>query len=167
MKLHVRNMVIKDFDSILEINQESIPNVFELDANEFSHLLELCEYSRVVEIQNETVGYIFVLGKSLKYDEREYNWFCENVIDEFLYIDQVAIGGKWKGMGCGKLLYNDLENYAVRNQINTLVCEVNYKPLNQGSMAFHQRLGFDELSQIEARGIYVSLLAKRGLRENA
>ena len=160
-------MGIGDFDSVFEINQASIPNVFELNAYDFSLLLDLCEYSKVIKIHNEIAGYIFVLGKGLKYDGEEYNWFCENVSDDFLYIDQIAIGKKWKGMGFGKTLYRDLENYAVQNQKTTLACEVNYKPLNLISMTFHKRLGFNELSHLESRGIVVSLLANQDLHENA
>ncbi|MGA8261118.1 MAG: hypothetical protein WB783_12970, partial [Arenicellales bacterium] len=64
-------------------------------------------------------------------------------------------------------LYGDLENYAVQNQRAALVCEVNCRPLNPVSMAFHKRLGFKELSQLKARGIVVSLLAKQDLHGNA
>ena len=167
MKLQIRNIVIGDFDSIFDINRTSIPNVFELNAHEFSLLLNLCEYSKVINFNNEIAGYIFVVGRGQAYDGEEYNWFCENLNDEFLYVDQIAIGGKWQGMGCGRALYKDLENYAVNHQKTALVCEVNYKPLNQSSMAFHKRLGFNELSHLEARGIVVSLLAKRDLRENS
>lgn len=165
--MHTREIRTKDFQSILQINQESIPNVFELNTGEFSLLLKLCEYSKVVEIDNEIAGYLFVLGKSQKYDGDEYNWFCQNLSEEFLYIDQIAISGKWRGMGCGKTLYKDLEKYAIQNQKPALVCEVNCRPLNHASMAFHKGLGFKELHQMETREIGVSLLAKRVLTENA
>ncbi len=167
MNLHIRDMDAEDFESVFEINQESMLNVFELNANEFFHLFELCEYAKVIEIDHKVAGYIFVLGKGLEYDGEEYNWFCENLGNDFLYIDQVAIGGIWRGIGCGKKLYKDLENYAARNQKNALVCEVNYKPLNQDSMAFHERLGFKEISRMETRGIIVSLLVKQNILNDA
>lgn len=156
-----------DFESVYEINQESVPQVFDLDAGEFSLLLELCEYSKVAEIDNEVAGYLFVLGKGLKYDGDEYNWFCQNLSEKFLYIDQVAIAEKWKGMGCGTQLYKDLENYAVRNRINMLACEINYQPLNEVSMAFHRKSGFRELTRLEARDTIVSLQVKRDLHGSA
>ena len=167
MNLHIRDMVPDDFESIYEINQEAVPQVFSLDAGEFSLLLDLCEYSRVAEIGDETAGYLFVLGKGLVYDGDEYNWFCQNLNEDFLYIDQVAIAGKWKGTGCGTKLYEDLENYAVRNHRHALACEINYEPANEASLAFHGKLGFRELSRMEARGITVSLQVKRDLHENA
>jgi predicted GNAT superfamily acetyltransferase len=167
MNFHIRNTDSKDFESILKINQAAIPNVFELDADEFFLLLEICEYSKVVEINCEIAGYIFALGKGLVYDGEEYNWFCDNLDSDFLYIDQIAIGEKWKGMGCGKSLYEDLGQYAVQNCKEALVCEVNYEPLNEESMAFHKKLGFNELLHLGARGIFVSLLVKLALQENA
>ena len=167
MDLQIRSMGRDDFESILEINQESLPHVFSLDASEFSLLLGLCEYSRVAEIGNEMAGYLFVLGKGLEYDGEEYNWFCQNLDEDFLYIDQVAIAEKWKGMGCGTKLYEDLERYAVRNRKNLLACEINYEPFNANSMGFHSKLGFEEITRLETRGTIVSLQVKRGLQENA
>lgn len=167
MNIQIRGIDTDDFESIIEINQASVPNVFDLDTSEFSLLIELCEYLRVAEINNEIAGYMFALGKGLNYDAEEYNWFCQNLNEEFLYIDQVAITRKWQGMGCGTKLYKELENYAVRNQINVLACEINYAPFNEVSMAFHGKLGFKELSRIEVRDLIVSLQIKRDLHENA
>ncbi len=152
-----------DFEPVIEINRESVPYVFGLDAAEFSRLLEKCEYSRVVEIDGQIAGYLFVLGKGLEYDGEEYNWFCETLSEDFLYIDQVAIARRWKGMGCGTKLYMDLVNYAVRNQKDVLACEISCEPLNEDSMAFHGKLGFRELSRIKARDTMVSLQIKREL----
>jgi len=159
-------MGMDDFAAIFEINQEAVPEVFALDAREFSRLLELCEYARVAEIDDEIAGYLFVLGKGLEYDGEEYHWFCQNLSEEFLYIDQVAIAGRWRGTGCGTKLYADLEQYALRNRKNALACEINYQPFNAGSMAFHRKAGFEELIRLEARGMKVSLQIKRGLRES-
>lgn len=166
MNYHIRDATLQDFDIISEINQEALPYVSELDISEFSRLIELCEYSKVIESHNEVVAYVFALGKGLEIDEVEYNWFCENISDNFLYIDQVAVKSLWKGMGCGRLLYKDLESYAVVNKTTALVCEVNYKPLNQCSMDFHKSLGFSKITQIEARGMIVSLFEKRNLSTN-
>lgn len=166
MNLRVRETCRTDFSSILRINRESVPNVSELDADEFSLLLDLCEYSKVVEVDGEIAGYIFALGKGMDYDGEEYNWFRSQSSEDFLYIDQIAIDREWQGRGCGKILYADLENYAVRSRRPTLVCEVNCEPLNQVSMAFHERLGFKELSRMETRGVLVSLLEKRVVRGN-
>jgi predicted GNAT superfamily acetyltransferase len=60
-------------------------------------------------------------------------------------------------------LYDDLEHYAYRNGIDTLVCEVNYGPANLASLAFHQQRGFSKLGRMNTRGVIVSLLAKRNL----
>jgi len=162
--LQIRGMRRGDFESINEINRLASPHVFQLDASEFLLLLDLCEYCKVVQADGETVGYIFVLGKGLNYDGEEYNWFCRNLADEFLYIDQIAIASRWQGMGCGRALYSDLENYAVEKNKTALVCEVNSKPLNETSMAFHLQLGFEQIMCMQARGTEVALLAKRGLR---
>ena len=167
MNRRIRELGPKDYPSILRINRESAPGVFELDDTELSSLHELCEYSKVIEIDGETAGYILALGKGLHYDGEEYGWFCENLEADFLYIDQVAIGEQWKRKGCGKELYRDLEKFARRNFKSALVCEVNREPLNRDSMIFHAKSGFEELSRMTARGMVVSLMAKRVVPRNA
>lgn len=164
LKPNIRDVRTQDFDSIFKINQEAAPQVFVLDDHELSLLHKLCEYSKVIEIDGIVAGYIFVLGRGLVYDGDEYNWFCENFGESFLYIDQIAIGKRWKGNGFGAALYEHLSHYADRHQISALTFEVNYKPLNQESMDFHKRMGFSETNQMEARNTIVSLLISRNSR---
>lgn len=167
MSVLIRNITEKDFKSILEINRESIPNVFELDKSEISVLLELCKYSKVEEVNEEIAGYIFVLERDVEYDGEEYNWLCDNRAEDFLYIDQIAIKAKWKETGLGAKLYQDqdqdLELYAINNKYRALVCEVNYKPLNHASMTFHEKMGFKKIHKLGVRGMVVSLLTKQVL----
>ncbi|MCO6413772.1 MAG: GNAT family N-acetyltransferase, partial [Thiogranum sp.] len=97
------------------------------------------------------------------YDGEEFLWFREHFRGDFLYIDQVAVGRRYRGRGLGRALYDDLEYHAHRNGIDTLVCEVNCEPFNVASQAFHRQRGFSEVGRMETRGVSVSLLAKRNL----
>lgn len=99
--IRIRDLTTNDFDAVVAINQVSQPFVFEIDAAEFSLLLGLCEYSKVLEIDGEIAGYVFALGKGEDYNGEEYHWFCQQVSDDFLYIDQVALAPEWRGHGCG------------------------------------------------------------------
>lgn len=167
MKVVYRAVNAQDFDKILRINRESTPGVSAMSPDELDQLAGLCEFSSVVELNGEIFGYVFAMRAGLPYDGEEYQWLCDNLDRAFLYIDQIAIARNCKGRGHGRQLYRQLENHAVRNQLDLLACEVNYRPANVASLAFHRRLGFEELTRMKARGYIVSLLVKQGLHETA
>ena len=62
-----------------------------------------------------------------------------------------------------ELTVAQLAQFAERNQLRSLVCEVNVEPPNPRSMAFHARQGFDEVGRLlTTDGRYVALLQRRG-----
>lgn len=156
-----RDIEVSDFSTILKINLESIPGVAELDSKDLAYLLDRCGYSRAIEINSEIIGYLLAIRKGREYDGEEYQWFSEHVHEDFLYIDQVAVSERFRGMGIGKMLYSDLIRYAEAHGVSLLTCEVNQEPLNKVSMGFHRNMDFHELSRMATRGIVVSLLVKR------
>jgi hypothetical protein len=167
MKAIYRAVDAQDFASILRINRESTPGVSAMSPDELDLLAGFCEFSRVVELDGEILGYVFAMRAGLTYDGEEYRWLCDNLDRDFLYIDQIAIARTCKGRGHGGQLYRQLENHAVRNQVDMLACEVNYRPANVASLAFHRKSGFEEITRMKARGYIVSLMVKRGLHETA
>jgi predicted GNAT superfamily acetyltransferase len=61
-------------------------------------------------------------------------------------------------MGYGSLLYNEVES---RSTEPFFTLEVNLEPRNDGSLRFHDRLGFVEVGQqVSGSGKLVSLMAK-------
>ena len=50
-----------------------------------------------------------------------------------------------RGRGCARRLYHDLFEQAVRTGHERIVCEVNARPPNPESDAFHAALGFIEV----------------------
>ena len=161
MQLICRNATSEDYERILAINQESLPGVAVLDRDYFEVLIKICEYFRVIEVDSEVAGYIFAMDQDASYDAEEFQWFGHHLSENFFYIDQVAIGQGWRNNGFGRLLYKDLEEYAVKNSVSILACEVNYDPPNEESQAFHRQLGFREIGRMDTRGLTVSMLVKR------
>ena len=70
-----------------------------------------------------------------------------------------AIDPTAQGLGLGRELYDEVKRHV---DAEWFTLEVNLRPRNDGSLAFHERLGFDEVGQQETDyGMLVSLQAKR------
>ena len=80
---------------------------------------------------------------------------------DFVYIDRIAIKNEFRGMGIGKSLYLDLEQY-VGKDIKRIACEFNIKPENPISNSFHIGLEYKRVgTQLTERGTKeVSLMIK-------
>jgi len=163
MQAFLRDATAGDIDAVFAINDEALPGVAEMTPAYFEHLLGACAQFRVLEVVEGVAGYLCAMHCSAAYDGEEFQWFRGHLRESFLYIDQVAVALLYRGKGLGRTLYNDLEHYAYRNGIDTLVCEVNHEPANVTSLAFHRQRGFSELGRMNTRGVIVSLLAKRDL----
>jgi predicted GNAT superfamily acetyltransferase len=61
----------------------------------------------------------------------------------FLWIDLVFVAEAARGLGVGKALYEDAANQARQQGIHSLVLDV--FDANTGSLAFHDRMGFERV----------------------
>ena len=78
------------------------------------------------------------------------------------YIDRIVVSPSAKGTGIGRALYESVFEHARQCGANEVTAEINVRPANPSSMAFHERLGFQRLSEQETKGgsIRVALLAR-------
>ena len=160
MQAICRNATPEDYEHVWSINRESLPGVAVLERDYFETLIKVCEHFRVIEVDSGVAGYIFAMNQDASYDAQEFQWFGHHLSDNFLYIDQVAIGPGWRNKGFGRLLYEDLDEHAAKSAVSILACEVNYNPPNDESQGFHRRLGFREVGCMDTRGLTVSMLVK-------
>ena len=161
MQTRIRHATINDRDSILTINRSALNGVSEMDNAYYDLLVAESAIFHVIEVNEEIVGYVCALAHEAAYDGEEFLWFRKHITGNFLYIDQLAISKPYRYKGLGKKLYSDLEKLSTHMNITTLVCDVNYKPFNTESQAFHRRLGFVELNRMPTRNMVVSLMAKK------
>lgn len=157
----ILDVTTTDFDAIREINAAAVPAVSVLTPGYFEQLLRECTVFSLIQVEERTAGYACAMPHDATYDGVEFQWFRARFLQDFLYIDQVAIDRNHREKGLGRALYGHLEEYATRNRVSTLVCEVNHDPCNSASQAFHKRCGFVEAGRMKARGVVVSLLAKQ------
>ncbi len=84
----------------------------------------------------------------LAFDEKpagispNFDWFAARHAD-FIYIDRIVVAAEAHGQGLGKALYERLFDEAKAAGYERIACEVNLDPPNPGSLAFHERLGFE------------------------
>ena len=157
----VRFLVPTDLDRVLALNESGVPGVGAINAPRLAHLVDQSSIALVATIDEPpyevVAGFCLVLGPGADYGSVNYRWFCDRY-DDFVYLDRVAIAPEFQGRGLGRALYEDVER---RADAAWFLLEVNLRPRNDASLAFHDRLGFVEVGQQETDyGTLVSLMAK-------
>ena len=84
-----------------------------------------------------------------------------NRVDNFLYIDRIAVDAKYRNNKLGTSLYKNILNYAKENSIEHLTAEINLLPsINEASFKFHESFGFEELGSVKYSEDYEVSLQK-------
>jgi predicted GNAT superfamily acetyltransferase len=156
----IRAGALADRDAILKINREGRPGVTALASEEVESCIARATLFRVAEVEGALAGYLIAFGAGFPSIGDEYAWFSARY-DSFLYVDQIAVASNAWRRGIGSALYADLEGEAARREIPRVVCEVNLRPPNPRSLAFHERRGFREVGRMEVSdGRFVALLER-------
>ena len=155
----IRPFTRDDTDAVLTLNNANIPELNELDAAEVQRLAALAEIALVAEIDGSIAGFCWVIGPGQPYASLNYGWFGRQY-DKFVYLDRIAVHADFRRYGIGRGFYETV----VRQFTGiwpVLLCEVNVRPRNEGSLQFHHSLGFCEVGQQDTDGgaKTVSLLA--------
>ena len=142
--------VKSDYPAILRLNADAVPHVNLISEATLCDLHAASCYFRQVVVGDVVAGFLLALPEGARYDSLNYRWFSARY-PTFVYIDRVVVGQDFQRQGIGRLLYGDLEAMA-RRRAPLLSCEVNLRPSNPGSMAFHEAFGFEEVGQQDTEG---------------
>lgn len=160
--LRMRVMSINDIPAVTALNNTAHPAVTMLTEETMAALFDLCNIRLVATNRDhEVTAFLLSLGMGKDYDSENYRWFEERGV-RHQYIDRVVVGSSAKGTGIGRALYESVFEHARQCGANEVTAEVNLRPPNPGSVAFHEHLGFRRLSEQETKGdsIRVALLAR-------
>ncbi len=160
--LRMRVMSKSDVAAVTALNNTAYPAVTTLTEEEMARLFDLCNIRLVATNRDrEVTAFLLSLAMGKDYDSENYRWFEELGV-RHQYIDRIVVGSSAKGTGIGRALYESVFEHARQCGANEVTCEVNVRPPNPGSMAFHERLGFRRLSEQETKdgSIRVALLAR-------
>ena len=159
--IEIREMERADIRRVHDINQENVPAVGSETFDDLGDIFDQCTIALVaVDWQRDgyIAGFCMCMPPGTTYDSPNYLFFVDRY-DDFVYLDRVAITAEYQGRGIGPMLYREVER---RTTAPYFTLEVNVKPLNEGSLRFHTREGFEEVAQLETRpGKIVSLMVKR------
>ena len=151
-----------DLETIHRINQAAVPAVGTETLDDLGLIAGQSTIALVAEIDGTIGGFCLVLAPGAAYDSVNYLWFSERS-DDFVYLDRVAIGPEYQGHGVGRSMYAEVERLARERHPDAtqFTLEVNLRPRNDQSLAFHAKLGFEEVGQQETDyGALVSLMSK-------
>ena len=93
-------------------------------------------------------GFLIAMTPDCDYWSSNFKWFRERS-DDFVYIDRIAVSPWFRKRGIAARLYADIERYARAHGAKRLTLEVNVRPHNEISLAFHDRMGFTGLEERE------------------
>ncbi|MCB2413042.1 GNAT family N-acetyltransferase [Demequina sp. TTPB684] len=160
--LRMRVMNSQDIPAVTVLNSSAYPAVTRLTEEEMTQLFDLCNIRLVATNRDRQItAFLLSLGMDKDYDSENYQWFEKRGV-RHQYIDRVVVGSSAKGTGIGRALYESVFEHARQCGANEVTAEVNLRPPNPGSVAFHERLGFRRLAEQDTKGgtITVALLAR-------
>jgi predicted GNAT superfamily acetyltransferase len=159
--MQVEDVSVSDLDEVLALNETSVPHVNSLTLRELQWFLGHAPYFRLIRHEGRIAGFLIGLGPGLDYASPNYRYFCARH-EMFGYIDRVAVAPESQRLGIASRLYED---YAatLRGFAPVLTCEVNLRPPNAGSLAYHENHGFVQVASQETEGgsKEVALMEKR------
>lgn len=146
----IRDVRSDDLSSALALNNANVPAVNELDDAEIARLHAMSLVSLAAEVDGAFVGFCIVLAPGADYASLNYAWFSRRH-DEFAYLDRIAVDSAYHRYGIGRGFYGELQR-RLAGDWPVLCCEVNVRPRNDVSLAFHHSVGFSEVGQQDTDG---------------
>lgn len=150
MKTSIRNAVPADLGLVLDLNELVVPNVNSLTLDRMRWFHDHAHRFRVAERDGRVSGFLIGFFEGSAYESDNYRWFASRY-DRFAYVDRVAVSPEARRFGIASMLYDDLLD-GLPGDVPALTCEVNLRPPNPGSLAFHERFGFEEVGRQETEG---------------
>jgi predicted GNAT superfamily acetyltransferase len=133
-----------DILPILTLNNLHAEQTSFLDERSLAQLLTISCYARGVD--HGTTAMLIALDHNAEYDNPNFQWFRSRY-ERFIYVDRIIVSSTARGRGLARSLYKDLFAWSELAGQRQVVCEVNIRPPNHASEAFHRQMGFVEVGQ--------------------
>ena len=138
-----------DFPDVLTLNATAVPHVNLIGQDELQWFADHAAFVRVANISGRIAGFLIGMRPGTNYASPNYRWFCDNYQD-FAYVDRVVVAQWARRKRIAESLYTEFAESQADAPFMT--CEVNLHPPNAGSMRFHERMGFRQVSSQEIHG---------------
>lgn len=144
----LRSGTAADAEAVLALNNASVPHVNALTRETLAEIVAMSAHYTVAEDAEGILGFVLCIAAGRAYWSDNYRWFGERY-EEFLYLDRVAVAARAQRQGVGRALYEHMHQ-AVRGAWPRVALEVNLRPPNPGSVAFHEALGYSAVGVRES-----------------
>ncbi len=144
MTVTVRDAEARDEDFILALNAACTPAVGDMSAQDYRDIAGWAHRIVIAEADSKPVGFMILIRPGSAYPSDNYGWFEEQFAHQ-LYVDRIAVRRSARGLGVGRVLYEEALRMAADLGEERVTAEVNEDPPNPESMAFHVKLGFRHL----------------------
>ena len=142
--INVSNYSELELNAIFDLNQLNTPEVGSLESLDYlKKLIGLSAYNLLVLKCEEIVGFIICMREGSTYGSENYKFFTQR-LKKFLYVDRVVVDERHRRSGLGKAIYQDIFAY-VNDKNLPIALEVNTEPVNQPSLKFHEKMGFEKV----------------------
>lgn len=167
----LKSEIINDYvEACHVINQNNVPEVGDRPLDEFKLLVENSDYNCCIVENKTVVGFVICFQDNKTstsfLNEQNHKNFIEiqKQMDNFLYIDRIAVHENHRGQNIGKEIYQHVEKFAIENNIELLTAEINLLPKkNEISFKFHEKYGFREFSTKKYSDDYEVSFQKKNL----
>src|SRR6478736_2100722 len=127
--------------AMLALNNDHAQELSWLEPARLQYLVEQSFLARRI---GNLEAFLLAFDQDAHYDSPNFQWFRARY-PRFVYVDRIVVAQSARGRGHARLLHHDLFEQALRAAHELVVCEVNSRPPNPESDAFHAALGFVEV----------------------
>ena len=167
----LKSEIINDYvEACHVINQNNVPEVGDRPLAEFKLLVENSDYNCCIVENKTVVGFVICFqdnktSTSFLTEQNHKNFIeIQSKVNNFLYIDRIAVHENYRGQNIGKEIYQHVEKFAIVNNIELLTAEINLLPKkNEVSFKFHEKYGFREFSTKKYSDDYEVSFQKKNL----
>jgi len=140
----IRDFQDSDKEAFLRLNDIFVHWLSPLDEKRLKYILARANYARcaVDPLTDDMIGALISYPHTVDDPDHCNIAWLRQTLDAFQYIDRVIVSASAQGKGVGRRLYADLEHFASQRGLPHLACEVNTRPDNPASHAFHIHQGF-------------------------
>lgn len=142
-RMTVRDITFDDLDTVVDLNQDALEGVGPLDREGLALLVKQADQALVLDDGGAIAGFVITLPTGATYDSSRYDWFEER-LDDYVYLDRIVVAETHRRLGVASRLYEEIEGD------KPVALEV--YATNEGSLAFHNRRGFEPIGALEHDG---------------
>ena len=133
--------------SIFHLNEVNKPALGQIaDLNHLKKLFKSSLFCMCTFNKGLLTSFTLVMDENSDYQSPNYLFF-KSKFSRFLYVDRIAVADEFQRIGIGSSCYNYIYDLAKKEKL-PFCCEVNTVPLNQQSLNFHKKNGFEVLDEI-------------------